>query len=399
MKTFHRSTIRVLLCILGAALLVPSAALAQAEIKVGGLFDLTGITSDVGKPFAQGVRDGVTLTNESGGINGRKIRLVETDYGYKIPEAVAAYKRMVDDKVILINGWGTGDTEALKDFVNKDRVPYLSASFSAHLTDPKKTPYNFFVAPTYSDQLRAWLTWLKSDWKDKSRNPKVAFFYGDNAYGKSPIEAGRLYAKEIGVDLVAEAIVPGNFQDATSQLLDMKQKGADYAYINVTTTGVSLILRDAKKLGLTTKFGSNPYGFSEALAAVAGAVAEGVTGVVPHAPFGSDVPGMKRIVDFHKAKHPNDTHDLMYVRGWSYVVVWSEALRRADKTGQLTSEGVKTALETFRDFDLGGIAANVTYTPTDHRPTTKVPVYQIRDGKLVKIAEYDMPRKAEWLGQ
>jgi len=29
------------------------------EIRVGGLFDLTGVTSDVGKSFAQGVRDGV----------------------------------------------------------------------------------------------------------------------------------------------------------------------------------------------------------------------------------------------------------------------------------------------------------------------------------------------------
>jgi branched-chain amino acid transport system substrate-binding protein len=399
MKGIRRFIGRVLLSILGAVLLVPTAALAQAEIKVGGIFDLTGITSDVGKPFAQGVRDAVTMVNESGGVNGKKIRLVEADYGYKIPEAVAAYKRMVnDDKVILINGWGTGDTEALKDFVNKDRIPYLSASFSAHLTDPKKTPYNFFVAPTYSDQLRAWLTWVKGDWKDRSRNPKVAFFYGDNAYGKSPIEAGRQYAKEIGVDLVAEEIIPGNFQDATSQLLDMKQKAADYAYLNVTTTGVSLILRDAKKLGLTTKFGSNPYGFSEALPAVAGPEAEGVTGVVPHAPFGTDVPGMRKIVDFHKAKHATDTHDLMYVRGWSYVLVWSEALKRADKAGQLSSEGVKAALETFKDFDLGGIAGNVTYTPTDHRPSTKVPVYQIQNGKLVKVAEYDMPRKAEWLG-
>lgn len=400
MKSIRRTIIRVLLSIFSVMLLIPHTALAQAEIKVGGLFDLTGITSDVGKPFAQAVRDAVLLANESGGINGKKIRLVETDYGYKIPEAVAAYKRMLnDDKVILINGWGTGDTEALKEFVNKDKVPYLSASFSAHLTDPKKTPYNFFVAPTYSDQLRAWLTWLKSDWKDKTRNPKVAFFYGDNAYGKSPIEAGRLYAKEIGVDLVAEGIIPGNFQDATSQLLDMKQKGADYAYINVTTTGVSLILRDAKKLGLSTKFGSNPYGFSEALVAVAGPVAEGVTGVVPHAPFGVDVPGMKKLVAFHRAKHPNDTHDLMYVRGWSYVEVWTEALRRADKAGQLNSEGVKAALETFKDFDLGGIAANVTYTPTDHRPSTKVPIYQIQGGKLAKVVEYDLPRKAEWFGQ
>ena len=369
------------------------------EIKVGGLFDLTGITSDVGKSFAQGVRDGVQWLNEQGGINGKRVRLVDVDYGYKIPEAVAAYKRLVnDEKVIMINGWGTGDTEALKDVVNKDKIPYVSASFSGHLTDPKKTPYNFFVAPSYSDELRAWLSWVKQDWKDKNKKPKVAFFYGDNPYGKSPIEAGRQFCRENGIDLVDEEIVPGAFQDATSQLLNMKKKEADYAYINVTTTGVSTILRDAKKLGLTTKFGSNPYGFSEALPAVAKESAEGVTGVMPHVPFGENVPGMKKIVDFHQKHHPGDTHDALYVRGWSYVLVWSEALKRADKNKALTGEGVRAAFETLRDFDLGGLTSNVTYTPTDHRPSTKTPIYMVRGGKLVKVAEFDMPRKTEWLG-
>src|SRR5205807_6146372 len=278
--------------LISSALLVlclAASAQAQQEIKVGGIFDLTGITSDVGKPYAQGVRDAVAWTNDNGGINGKKIKLVDVDYGYKMPEAVAAYKRMVgDDKVIMINGWGTGDTEQLKTQVNADKIPYISASFSGHLTDPAKTPYNFFVAPSYSDQLRAWLSWVKDDWKDKSRAPKVAFFYGDNAYGKAPIEAGRRFCKENGIELVDEEIVPGAFQDATSQLLNMKQKEAGYAYINVTTTGVSTIIRDARKLGLTTKFGSNPYGFGEALPAVAKDVAEGVTGVMPDVPFGED---------------------------------------------------------------------------------------------------------------
>ena len=381
-----------------AALLVAARGEAQ-EIKVGGLFDLTGITSDVGKPYAQGVQDSVAFVNAHGGINGKKIKLASVDYGYKIPEAVSAYKRLVtDEKVVMINGWGTGDTLALKDFVNKDKIPYFSASFAGDLTDPSKTPYNFFVAPSYSDQIRAWLSWVKSDFKEKGRAPKVAFFYGDNAYGRAPIEAGRRFSKENGIDLVDEEVVPGNFQDATSQLLNMKQKGAEYAYINVTTTGVSLILRDARKLGLATKFGSNPYGFSEALPAVAKDVAEGVTGVVPHVPFGENVPGMKAIVDFHKANHPNDTHDALYVRGWSYVVVWAEALRRADKAGQLTGEGVKKAAETLKDFDLGGLTSPVSYSSTDHRPSTKTPVYQIKGGKLVKVAEYEMPRKPEWLG-
>ena len=63
------------------AALTSGAALAQ-EIKVGGLFDFTGVTSDVGKSFAQGVRDGVQWTNANGGVNGKKIRLIDVDYGY-----------------------------------------------------------------------------------------------------------------------------------------------------------------------------------------------------------------------------------------------------------------------------------------------------------------------------
>jgi branched-chain amino acid transport system substrate-binding protein len=389
-----RSAMRLAMAV---AVLATGQAVAQ-EIKVGGIFDLTGITSDVGKPYAQGVRDYVALTNSKGGINGKKIKLIDVDYAYKIPEAVSAYKRMKEEQVVLINGWGTGDTLALKNFINEDKIPYFSGSFAGDLTDPAKTPYNFFVAPSYSDQMRAWLSWVKEDWKDKTRNPKVAFFYGDNAYGKAPMEAGRRFAKENGIDVVDEEILPGNFQDATSQLLNMKQKGADYAYINVTTTGVSLVLKGAKALGLTTRFGSNPYGFSEQLPLVAKEAAEGVTGVMPHVPFGTPVPGMKALEDFHKANHPNDTHDAMYVRGWASATVWVEALKRADKAGKLTGEGVRAALETFKDFDLGGLTSPVTWTATDHRPSTTTAVFIIKGGKLEKVKDYTFPRKPEWLG-
>ncbi len=381
-----------------AAVALAGAAQAQ-EIKVGGIFDLTGITADVGKPFATGVRDAVGWVNENGGVNGKKIRLVDADYGYKVPEGVALYKRLVnDEQVVMVNGWGTGDTEALKDTVTRDKMPFFSASFSAHLNDPKKTPYNFFVPPSYSEALRAWLQWVKEDWKDKSRNPRVAFFYGDNAYGKSPIEAGRRYAKEIGVDVVDEEILPGIVQDATSQLLNMKQKGADYAYTQVTTPNFSAVLRDAKKLGLTTKWGTNVWGFGELLLGVAKEAAEGVVGAMANPPFGENVPGMAKVVAWHQKNHPNDTHDTNYVRGWSYVMVWSEALKRADKAGKLTGEGIREALETFKDFDLGGLSSPVTFTKDDHRATTRVSLYQVQGGKLVKAKETELPRKPEWLG-
>jgi branched-chain amino acid transport system substrate-binding protein len=370
------------------------------EIKVGGIFDLTGITSDVGKSYAQGVRDAVEWVNAHGGVNGKRIKLVDVDYGYKIPEAVAAYKRMVnDDKVVMIAGWGTGDTEALRGQAATDKIPYVSASFAAPVSDPTKNPYNFFVAPTYSDQLRAWLLWVKDDWKDKSRAPKVAALFGDNAYGRAPMAAGKDFAKANGIEWVYDGVLPGAFQDATSQLLTMQKAGADYAYINVTTTGVSIILKDAQKLGLKTKFGSNPYGYSEALALVAKNNAEGVTGPMPHPPYGTKVPGMQKILDFNKGKDiSSPPRDAVYVRGWASTLVITEGLKRADKAGQLNGEGIKKAFETLNSFDLGGIACNVTYTASDHRACTTTPIYEIKNGTLVKVKDYDVGRKPDWLG-
>jgi branched-chain amino acid transport system substrate-binding protein len=375
------------------ALAVPPAA---AQVKVGGLFDLTGVTSEVGKPYAQAVIDHVALLNEKGGINGKKIELSAVDYGYKIPQAVATYKKFKDDdKVILINGWGTGDTEALREFIGKDQIPYISASYSGHLTDPAKTPYNFFVGASYSDQLRIFLQYAKESWKDASRKPRVAFIYSDNPYGKAPMEAGRQYAKELGLELVDEEIVPPSFQDSTSQLLNMQKANPDFAYINTTTSWVAIILRDALKLGLKTRFGINPYGCGELLPKVAKEAAEGTLCMMPNVAYGESVPGMKDILDSHKAKPPQVNTDNLYVRGWVYVTVWAEAVKRAT---ELSGPGIKKALETLRNFDTGGLTPPITYTAEDHRPTTRCAIYEVKGGKLARVGEFEVPRKKEWLG-
>jgi branched-chain amino acid transport system substrate-binding protein len=105
------------------------------EIKLGALQDTTGATSDVGKDEALGVREAVQYYNDKGGINGKKIRLFQYDYGYRVPEAITTYKRFRDyDKVAMVLGWGTGDTKLSRSL---DKMPYLTSSFSGHLTDPR----------------------------------------------------------------------------------------------------------------------------------------------------------------------------------------------------------------------------------------------------------------------
>src|SRR6266536_2687925 len=239
-------------------LLAPSLGVAPADaqttIRLGNLVDLTGPTSDQGKDIAQGRIDATEYINSQGGINGRKIVLISVEYGFQPPRAVAAYKKFVDqDKVLLVLGYGTPDTEALRPFITKDKIPYLSGSYSGHLTDPKQTPFNFPGGIDYSSQIRIFLNYVKETWTDTSRKPRVALIYADNAYGRAPIEAGRQYAKEIGVELVDEEIIPTVVTDVTSQLLTMKKKDPDWAYINTNTQWVPVVLKDSYKLGLKTK--------------------------------------------------------------------------------------------------------------------------------------------------
>ena len=90
--------------------------------------------------------------------------------------------------------------------IASNKIPYISASYSEHLVFDK-TPYNFIGATTYSDQARLALQWIKDNWKDKSRAPRVALIYNDTGFGRSPIQDAEDFAKKIGVEIVDKEIV------------------------------------------------------------------------------------------------------------------------------------------------------------------------------------------------
>ena len=126
----------------------------SGPIKIGIIADLTGATGDVGKPYNEGMLAYIDWINSKGGIKGRKIEGMSNDYAYAVPKAEELYKKYVTDGAVAIQGWGTGDSEALRTKVASDKLPFMSASYAEVLTSPKDSPYNFVVAPTYSDQMR-----------------------------------------------------------------------------------------------------------------------------------------------------------------------------------------------------------------------------------------------------
>ncbi len=391
-----------------------SSMTGAAMVNVGALNDVTGATSDVGKDYALGISDAIHYVNDTGGINGKKIKLYQFDYGYRIPEALTKYKLFKRLKCVAVLGWGTGDTEALSPTVTKDKMPYVSASYSAHLTKPAKTPYNLFAAVDYSTNARAAITaWFDKKWPNHKdygkRKPRfVCSYHFAHPYCSAPIKAIKDQAELLGFEVGPDQSVTLFAIDTKSQILSMKDFKPDLVWHGNTTMSVAATVRDAYALELGADHIVNNWGFDENLPRLAGKAAEGVMGAAVCAFFGNDVPMMDKVVEYAKKYNPGvplEKRLIRSVQAWANVLALSEAMKRADKAGDLSGESiVKNGFETMKDFDVGLGVPPLNYTATDHRISGKVPIYEIKDGKFQVVEVVDLkgrwPEKwpEEWLG-
>ncbi|MBE9547127.1 MAG: ABC transporter substrate-binding protein [Proteobacteria bacterium] len=359
-----------------------------SEIRIGGMFALTGPTHESSIPYADGIRNCIDFINEQGGINGRKVRLIEMDYGYLIPRAKEVYKKLVEeDKVHVIMGWGTGDTEVLRPRIAKDKITFMSGSYSTKLGIIEEAPYNFLVGVTYSDQIRISLKFILEQWKGKPGKPRVAFIYNDTPFGRSPIADGRAYAASHGIEVVAEEIVALDAFEARDQLLRIKEKKADYAIIQETTWAASVILKDARKLGLKTRFIGLNWCVDEKLVALAGESAEGFFGVLPFLGTDENITGIWEISKYNARKGIEiEGYIHRYVQGWATVKVMMEGIKRAGD--DISGPGIRKGLESLRNYSTGGITTPITFTPDNHKGTDQLKIGQVINGRWKTITDY-----------
>jgi branched-chain amino acid transport system substrate-binding protein len=361
------------------------------EIVIGVIADLTGATADVGKPYNEGMLAYVDNLNAKDGIEGRKIKALSEDYAYQVPTAEEKYKKYVSQGAVAIQGWGTGDSEALRKKVAEDELPFMSASYAEVLTQPGDSPYNFVVAPTYSDQMRIALDQIA----ELDPKAQVAVFHHDSPFGTAPLADGEAWIKEKGYQLGYQAYpMKTGATDHVGLLQQAKKQGAKYIVVQNVSSPAATVAKDITVQKLDMRMICLNWCSDELFIKTAGRAAEGHMMVQPFAPPSAAKPGHKPVEDYCESKQINlADKGLHYVQGWYTMHVMAEGIRKVLKDGdELTGPNIKKALESMGDVDTGGVIGPVKFSTDSHRGATASGVYQVQSGQMTEVAANVTPK-------
>ena len=362
-----------------ALLCIIACSGAPKEIIIGGIFDQSGPTSDVGRDYADGVIDYIKEVNGAGGINKRKINFLWKDCKYKISEAYAWYDIIREKKAIAIIGWGTGDTEALAPRVTADRIPFISASYSERIADGKTNPYNFIGSVSYSDQARIALKYINNE----NKNAKVAFIYNDTGFGRSPFfPDAEEFARANNIAISDKIIIPLTGEGALEKLKTLK---ADWVIVQQSSTASIAVVRAIKRLGLPVRIMLLNWAIDENVVRALGPDTAGVFGTIAYGTWDDiNLPAIKNLHEINARYHPEmKERTCRYVQGFINARILLEAVKRAGD--DLTREQIKEELEKLEEFDTGASYSRVTYTERLHKPSSSLKLYSIANGKLVPL--------------
>ena len=390
---------RVVAILIGLTVLAGATGYVAAnhEIVIGLQCDRTGATQTVGVHLCPGYHDYIKLVNSKGGVDGHKIKAIEIDHEYKVPQGMESYERHKKEGAVIIGVYGTPHIYALAQKLTEDRIPGTSPGFgSAAAADGQRYPYIFPIAATYWSQGAAAVKFAK-DQLGGLKGKKIAYLFFDNPAGREPIGVLEDIAEREGFQLKTFAVPPPGVEMG-AQVLDIAQRyRADYVITHLFGRSPSVSIKELKRVGFPLrKVVGMVWGAAEADVEAAGgwAVAEGYN-AMQFAGVGTDYPVLNEIRDMYKKEGKEAPKEMAstvyYNRGVVLAAVHVEAIRNAvkdKKSGNITGEDAKKGFEKISNFTLGGLVPPLKITPTDHEGGGVVQIFSVKGGKFVKSTEW-----------
>jgi len=387
--------------VLAAALLVALPAVATAQGRVPGVTDteiVIGLTAPMSGPaaiygnLALAKEAWARYVNDSGGVHGRKLKVVLKDDGFNPARAVANLKEMRDSVFLTAGLVGSAVANAARNEIAEARLPLVNAYASPQVwaRQPRhKLKYVFIDYPDYADEADYLVTYSVT----RLGAQRLAVFYQNDDWGKEVMEGVGRAMKTLGEKASLAVAVPYEVSDRElgRQALKLRESGADTLFLAALNSHSANLVREMAKVGYRPRLvGSFTIGDYQVMYRLLGELWEGayyaVIGAVP------GDPETKVILDILMKYEPKlQGREATALTGAVNMIIAVEGLKRAGRS--LTRDGFVEAMESIKGFTVLGLSAPVTFGFNHHHGLNAVRLMRAQkaaDLSYVQIAPYQV---------
>jgi len=345
----------------------------DTEIKIGQTVPFSGPASayaGIGKTQAAYLR----MINDQGGINGRKLNLIQYDDAYSPPKAVEQVRKLVEGDEVLFTFQiiGTPSNAAVQKYLNAKQVPQLLASTGAsRFSDPQNAPWTIAFNPNYQSEGRIYAKYILQNYPDA----KIGIFYQNDDLGRDYIAGLKTgLGEKAATMIVGEASYELSDPTIDSQIVKLKSLGADLLYDASTPRFAAQAIKKVADLGWKPVhiLDINASPVSATLKPAGLDISKGIIstnyGKDPGDPQWKDDPGLKRYFAFMDKYYPEgDKLNTVNTYGYSTAELLVQILHQCGDN--LTRENIMRQATSLKNFtaSLALPGMTISTSPTDYR--------------------------------
>ena len=358
---------------------------SATEITLGSIQDLSGPLAGFGKQARLGMMLAVDEINETGGVNGRKLKLLVEDSGYDPKKAVLAAQKLVNqDKIFIMLGHiGTAQNMAAMPVqFDKNVINFFPITAAREMYEPlDRLKYSF--AATYYDQMRRAVPQMV---KEKSAK-KACTIYQDDDFGLEVMRGGEAGLKTLGMEFAEKTSFKRGATDFSSQVAKMKASGCDLVVLGTIIRETIGTIGESRKTGFNPTFVGSSAAYTDLIHKLGGKAMDGLYATMTVQNPYTDEPSqpIRFWANKYKTKF-NEDPTVFSVYGYTIINTFANAAIKAGKN--LSTESFIKAMDTMTiPPDIFG-SATATFSPTKRLGSDASRLSQIKDGKWTVVGPY-----------
>jgi branched-chain amino acid transport system substrate-binding protein len=355
---------------LGAGISI--SAFSQDTIKIGEFGSLTGENASFGTSQNNGVQMAVQEINDTGGVLGKKVRLLVEDNASKQGETTTIARKLIsqDHVVALIGEVASSKTLEAARISQKAKIPQIATG----ATNPWVTQTGDYIFRVcFTDDFQAVV--IARFVLEKLEKKKVAFMTDvKQDYSVGLTKIAKAYFAKNGGQIVKEQSYSSGDKYFRAQLTAIKAANPDVIIIPGYYPEASLIAKQARQLGIKAILVGGDTWDGSSLIPVGGKAIEGAF-FSNHFSTDDKSPAVQDFVAKYKAKY-NVLPDAFAALGYDAAKLLADAIKRA---GGTDSQKLRDAIASTKDFP--GVSGKITINSERNADKSAV-ILTIKDGAV-----------------